>query len=95
MALESHLQKMFKKSGRITPAHAKFGVKKMSLLFANSMVKSYSNSAICRSGELLVSSNSFPRGLNKVGLSGSAGMQLNLNNPNNKLLTLQRPLTPN
>ena len=75
IALESHLQKMFKKSGRLTPGQAKFGVKNMSHLFAKSLLQRTSGSGPFGLSRLqerrasILSSNSFPRALNEIGLS--------------------------
>lgn len=75
IALESHLQRMFKKSGRLTPAKAKFGVKNMSHLFAKSLLQRTSQSGPFGLSRLqerrasILSSNSFPRALNEIGLS--------------------------
>ena len=75
IALESHLQRMFKKSGRLCPAEAKFGVKNMSHLFAKSLLQRSSGSGPFGLSRLqerrasILSSNSFPRALNEIGIS--------------------------
>lgn len=92
MALESHLRRMFKKSGRITPAQARFGVKKMSALFAQSLLQRSTNSGPFGLSRLqerrasILSSNSFPRALNEVGLAGPS--LVNTNDPNLRSLRL-------
>lgn len=73
MALESHLRKMFKKNGRITPAQTKSGVRKMSALFAQSLLQRSTGSGLSRLQERrasILSSSSFPRALNEVGMGG-------------------------
>ncbi len=75
LALESHLQRMFKKSGRLTSAEAKFGVRNMSHLFAKSLLQRTTGSGAFGLSRLqerrvsMLSSNSFPRALNEIGLS--------------------------
>lgn len=97
LALESHLRKMFKKNGRITPAQAKGSVKKMSTLFAQSLLQRSTGSGPFGLSRLqerrasILSSNSFPRALNEVGMGGPS--TINANDPN--LQSLRLPSDPN
>ena len=97
MALESHLRRMFKKSGRITPAQSRVGVKKMSALFARSLLQRATGSGPFGLSRLqerrasILSSNSFPRALNEVGMGGPA--IISANDPN--LCSLRLPSDPN
>lgn len=94
MALESHLRKMFKKSGRITPAQVKGSIKKMSALFAKSLLQRSSGpfglSQLQERRASILSSNSFPRALNEVGMGGPG-----LDNTNDPYLqSLRLPSDP-
>lgn len=97
MALESHLRRMFKKSGRITPAQSKSDVRRLSSLFAQSLLQRSSGSGpfgLTRLQERrasILSSNSFPRALNEVGMTGP-NME-NVNDP--QLQSLRLPSDPN
>ncbi len=97
MALESHLRRMFKNNGRITPSQAKSGIKRMSALFAQSLLQRSTGSGPFGLSRLqerrasILSSNSFPRALNEMGLGGSN--LINANDPNLKSLRL--PSDPN
>lgn len=93
MALESHLRRMFKKNGRITPAQSRVGVKKMSSLFAQSLLQRSTGSGPFGLSRLqerrasILSSNSFPRALNELGIGGPG--IVNSNDPN--LCSLRLP----
>lgn len=97
MALESHLRRRFKQNGRITPAQAKGSVKKMSFLFAQSLLHRSTGSGPFGLSRLqerrasILSSNSFPRALNEVGMGGPS--IINANDPN--LQSLRLPSDPN
>ena len=97
MALESHLRRMFKKNGRITPAQAKGSVKKMSALFAQSLLQRSTGSGPFGLSKLqerrasILSSNSFPRALNEMGVGGPG--VISANDPN--LQNLRLPSDPN
>ena len=76
MALESHLKKKLQKNGRITPAQRK-GVKRMSYLFAQSLLHRTTGSGLTGGSQLQerqasnFSSNTFPRTLSEMGVNGN------------------------
>lgn len=98
MALESHLRRKFKQNGRITPAQAKGSIKKMSFLFAQSLLHRstaagagpFGPSRLQERRASILSSNSFPRALNEVGMGGPS--IINANDPNLQSLRLPSDL---
>ena len=92
MALESHLRKMFKQNGRITPAQAKCSIKKISAIFAQSLLQRsvgsgpFGLSRLQERRASILSSNSFPQALNEIGIGGPS--LINANDPELKNLCL-------